>query len=139
MKVKAIIDTNVILSGLKSKNGFSYKILKKIAEDLFEFYISTPLVLEYEAVLTNMKNITGLEVEDITAFIDYICYAGIQTKIYYLWRPFLKDPFDDHLLELAVSSGSKYIVTFNLKDYKEIEKFGVQAITPQDFYHIIGG
>ena len=53
MKVKIIIDSNVILSGLKSKNGYSYKLLELIPKNIFEIAISVPLILEYELVLIN--------------------------------------------------------------------------------------
>ena len=59
-------------------------------------------------------------------------------EIFFLWRPVLKDPKDDLVLELAVESESDYIVTFNKKDFRGIEKFGLKAVTPQEFLHIIG-
>jgi predicted nucleic acid-binding protein len=38
---------------------------------------------------------------------------------------------DDHLLELAIASGTKLIVTHNTKDFKGVEKFGIRSITPK--------
>ena len=58
---------------------------------------------------------------DIEDFIDYICNAGIRTKIFYLWRPYLRNLFDDHVLELAINSGAEMIVTFNKKDFLDTE------------------
>ena len=71
--------------------------------------------------------------EDIDAVIDYLCLIGKHTKIYYLWRPHLKDAFDDHVLEVALSSGVSYIVTHNIKDFVNIKEMGITAITPRDF------
>ena len=51
-------------------------------------------------------------------------------KIYFLWRPYLSDPKDDHLLELAVASGAGLIITHNTKDFKGVERFNVKTITP---------
>ena len=48
-RLLAIIDTNVLLSGLRSQKGQSYKLLHKLLNDEFEVAISVPLVLEYEA------------------------------------------------------------------------------------------
>lgn len=45
----------------------------------------------------------------------------------------MKDPFDDHVLELAVNSGSKHIVTFNRKDFVGIGQFGIKAVTPLEY------
>ena len=53
-------------------------------------------------------------------------------KIYFLWRPFLKDPKDDHVLEVAIASQTKTIVTHNIKDFKGSEQFGIRAISPKD-------
>jgi len=139
MKTKIIIDSNVILSGLKSKNVYSYKLLQLIPENKFDTAISVPLILEYESILTKYQKVLGLTKIDIDNFINYICSVSEHTKIYYLWRPFLKDPYDDHLLEVAVASESKYIITFNIKDFIKIEQFGIKALKPKDFIRIIGG
>lgn len=66
-------------------------------------------------------------------FIDYICLAGIKTEIFYLWRPYLRDPFDDHVLELAINSNAAKIITFNKKDFLEAEKLGITIQTPKEF------
>jgi len=128
-----VIDTNVILSGLTSKNGYSYKILSLISKGGIVFNISVPLILEYESILMQFREKIGLSTDDIQDFIDYLCKTGHHTKIYYLWRPMLKDPFDDHILEVAVNSGSTYIVTFNIKDFVLTNSFGIKAITPKEF------
>lgn len=59
-------------------------------------------------------------------------------EIYYLWRPQRNDRGDDMLLALAVCAGCNYIVTYNLSDFKGIENFAVQAITPKEFLKLIG-
>jgi len=132
-KQKIVIDTNVILSGLMSKKGGSFKVLSMIPKNRFSVVISVPLILEYESVLLkNLKNF-NLTKKDINDFLDYICLVSEHTKIFYLWRPVLKDPYDDHILELAVSSNSKYIITYNLKDFNEVYQFGVRPVTPETF------
>ncbi len=65
--------------------------------------------------------------------LDNLCSLGALQKIYFLWRPYLKDPKDDHVLEVAVASQAKKIVTHNIKDFKNIDKFGIKAITPKEF------
>ena len=55
-------------------------------------------------------------------------------EIYYTWRPNLKDEGDNFLIELAVSSGAKAIITYNIKDFKNAELvFSYKIITPEDF------
>ncbi len=62
--------------------------------------------------------------------LDNICALSNFQDIYFLWRPYLKDPKDDHVLEVAVASKTKTILTHNIKDFKGVEKFGIKAITP---------
>jgi len=128
-----------MLSSLKSKLGASYSIIEELSNDKFEIAISVPLILEYEATLKKYLDRNIFADNDIEDFINYICKIGIGTKIYYLWRPILSNPYDDHILEVAVASEAKFIVTYNLKDFKKTRKFGIEAITPKDFLKIIGG
>ena len=132
-----VIDTNVILSGLQSDMGYSHRLLELLPSDKFNICISVPLVLEYEAQLRKQLPKDIFRSEDIVDFVDYICKIGQKISIYYLWRPYLKDPFDDHVLELAIASGSRYIITFNKKDFKNIQEYGIKAITPKEFLRII--
>ena len=46
--MKVVIDTNVVVAGLRSSTGASYRILELIADDAVDFAISVPLFLEYE-------------------------------------------------------------------------------------------
>lgn len=46
-----------------------------------------------------------------------ISLAGMNA-VFYLWRPFLRDPRDDMALELAVTAGCDFIVTYNKHDYE---------------------
>ena len=75
-----------------------------------------------------------------TSMIFWIIYAWFPSiaEIFFLWRPFLKDPKDDMVLELAVEAEVEYIVTHNLKDFNGVEHFGIKAITPKEFLQIIG-
>lgn len=76
--------------------------------------------------------------KDIDDFIDYLCTISEHQDIYYLWRPFLSDPFDDHILEVAVASESNAIITYNKKDFNGIETFGLSVLDPKEFLLEIG-
>jgi len=75
--------------------------------------------------------VLGLSEKEIAKLLDYFCMQGRHQKIYSLWRPRLPNPKADHLLELAVASRTKLIVTHNIKDFPGAEVFGVRAITPK--------
>ncbi len=114
--------------------GASYVLISKLPSKKFKFALSVPLYMEYQSVLTRKENMTGTSSrEDILAFLRYLCKISVRQKIFYLWRPWLKDPKDDMVLELAVASKSQYIITYNLKDFSNIRKFGIEAITPKNF------
>ncbi len=133
-----VIDTCVLISALRSRNGASFKPLSLIDSKKFSFFLSVPLVLEYEAVAKRMSRNIGLTYLDIEDIIDYLCTVGKHRKVHFLWRPNLKDPSDDFVLELAVESECNYIVTHNIKDFKDIKKFNLKAITPQELLRKIG-
>ena len=140
MKVyQVVLATNVIIAALKSRKGASCKLLSLIDSSLFKINLSVSLLLEYEDVLKRKTIEIPLNNEDIDNILDYLCKIANKREIFYLWRPFLKDPKDDFVLELAVESQSDFIITYNLKDFKEIEKFGLKAITPREFLKLIGG
>ena len=133
MEGRVVLDTNVFILALRSRNGASYKVLSLIGTGSFQIAVSVPLIFEYESVAKRMSTDIGLALRDIDDIIDYVCHVAIHQKIFYLWRPILRDPMDDMVLELAVASSSDHIVTHNIRDFTRIDQFGIQAITPQQF------
>ena len=133
-----VIDTNILVSAIRSNQGASFKLLSLIGKSKFEFHVSVPLVIEYEDALKRQVKNSPLTNQDIDDLLDYLCKVAKQQSIFFLWRPQLKDPKDDLVLELAVNSGSQFIVTYNIKDFEQSEKFGVKAIKPHEFLKMIG-
>jgi putative PIN family toxin of toxin-antitoxin system len=131
-KTRIILDTNVLYAGLYSSKGASFRVLQAIKKDRLKLVMSTTLLFEYEDILKRNQIVLGLSDEEIEKILDYLCLQSEHQKIYFLWRPRLPDPKDDHLLELAVASGTKLIVTHNTKDFKGIEKFGIRSLTPKE-------
>ncbi len=137
-KYKIVIDTNVIVSALRSRNGFSFKLLSIIDDERFKVFISVPVILEYEDGIKRDKTNIKLRKSEIDDILNFICFIAEQRKIFYLWRPFLRDPKDDMFLELAVESECDYLITFNKKDFQGIETFGIKVLTPKEFLKVIG-
>jgi len=138
VSISIIIDTCVFISALRSNRGASFKVLSLIDSGKFEFYLSVALVLEYEAVAKRNSQKLGITDSDIEELVDYLCAVGKSRQVHFLWRPSLKDPSDDFILELAVESECNYIITHNIRDFAETEQFQVKAITPQKFLKLIG-
>lgn len=133
MRPLIVIDTNVILSSLQSNKGKAFELISQIGTGMFDCAVSVPLILEYEAVLKNHLDKGIVSDSDIEDFVDYFCAVGIKTKIFYLWRPYLKDQFDDHVLELAISAGAERVVTCNKRDFLRAEELGIKIQTPKEF------
>jgi putative PIN family toxin of toxin-antitoxin system len=135
---QVVIDTNVVVAGLRSRRGSAYQILQLIGTGTFELNISVPLILEYEGTLLRQLPYLQLTETDVRDLLDYYCLVGQRHRIFYLWRPTLRDPNDEMLLELAVKAQCDFLVTFNTRDFEGIERFGIVALPPKDFLREIG-
>jgi putative PIN family toxin of toxin-antitoxin system len=133
---RIILDTNVLVAGLKSRRGASFKLLTLIDSGLFSLHLSVPLAFEYEDVLN--RSDLGISAPDSQALLDFICKLATHQPIFYLWRPYLKDAKDDMVLEAAVAAQARHIVTFNTRDFVGVGRFGVQALWPADFLVQLG-
>lgn len=132
-----VLDTNIIVAALRSKRGASNRLLSLIGTNRFEIHDSVALILEYEDVLHRYRTELGLSPDDVADFIDSLCSIAHHHEIYFLWRPTLSDENDELILELAVAARCEYIVTHNISDFKGIDRFGIQAITPREFLQMI--
>jgi putative PIN family toxin of toxin-antitoxin system len=125
-----VLDTNVLVAALKSSKGTSFRLLSRIDDSRIRLHVSTPLVVEYEAVLK--REAAHLTPEDIEDLVDYLCLVAEKHEIFYLWRPVLRDPKDDCVLELAVKVQAA-IITWNIRDFALASGLGIEVITPKDF------
>ena len=135
--MKIVIDTNVLVAALRSRRGASFRLVSFLPNDKFSIFISVPLVLEYEDALMRLES-SAITEQDIRNFIDFLCEIGHHQEIFFLWRPFLPDPSDDHVLEVAVAAGCDAIVTYNKRDFKGIERFGLRILDPRELLSEIG-
>ncbi|MCX7014055.1 MAG: PIN domain-containing protein [Candidatus Sumerlaeota bacterium] len=125
-----MIDTNVLYAGLYSAAGASFQILRLIERRELTPVLSTTLLFEYEEILRRNQRILELSDRAIEDVLDGLCSRGEQQSVYFLWRPQLSDPKDDHVLELAVAAGGVPIVTHNVRDFAAAAMFGIRVATP---------
>lgn len=136
--MRVVFDTNVLVAAARSQNGASYRLVSLLPSKTFELAISVPLYLEYLDVLQRPENIPANETaDDVLGFVRKLLGYSHKQSIYFSWRPSLIDPNDDFVLELAIASQSSYIVTFNSKDFVNIELFEIETISPSAFLKLV--
>ncbi len=91
------------------------------------------LLFEYEATLKRPGAGIRLSRARLDDILDFLAASGRRQQIHYLWRPVLRDPSDDLVLEIAVAGHCDAIVTFNVRDFSGAERFGVRVLTPGEF------
>ena len=140
MEIKrVVIDTNLLYAGLYSSSGASYQILRLVRAGQVTPCISVILAMEYEAVLSARLDQLDLTKEQLSGFLGYFVALAERVKVFYLWRPGLRDPVDDMVLETAVAARADYVITHNIKDFTGADRFGIQVVTPGWFIHNFGG
>ena len=136
-RIEVVLDTNVLYAGLYSSEGASFRILSGIQQRILTPVLSTSLLFEYEEVLRRNQETLKLSSMEIENLLDELCLYAVHQEIYFLWRPQLPDPKDDHILELAFASEANVIVTHNLKDFTRAPRFGVRVLKPKDFLEVM--
>lgn len=133
-----VVDTNVLVSGLKSSLGASYKLLSILNDRRWRVNVSTALLFEYEEILKSVGKDLGLTLQEVDLAIAAICNIANFHPIFFLWRPMLKDADDEFLIDLALKAQVDFIITYNQRDLQPVERFGIQVVTPKQFLQIVG-
>ena len=138
--IKAVIDTNVVVSAFLSRRGVSNALLAAAARGDFSMLASPPVFLEYEEVLKRPEHQlgTGLSLTQIDRILSDIAAIIMPVKVRFLWRPQLHDPDDEMVLEAAINGAADCIVTYNTKDFTISKRFGVTVMTPEKFMEKLG-
>jgi putative PIN family toxin of toxin-antitoxin system len=133
MKLKFLLDANVLVSGLSCRLGASFALLEALAAQRVDFVTSATLWLEYESVLKRPEIVKmhGLSAVDVDDFLNGLARLVSPVELHFAWRPQLRDPGDEMVLEAAVNGHVDALVTHNLADF-EIAKtrFSLNVWTP---------
>ena len=133
--MRYVLDTNVIVAGLRSPRGASAALLDRALSGAFVLLLSVPLVLEYEAVCRDpaQRIVSGLSEADVEAIVTALCAVAEPVETRFLWRPQLRDPADEMVLEAAINGGADALVSFNRQDFGQAPaRFGIALLSPQD-------
>lgn len=135
---KIVLDTSVLVAAARSRNGASFALIASMPNPRFQICLSVAVYTEWQAVLSRPEHLPpGANAVAALGLTRYLATLAHLQDIHFLWRPFLRDPDDDMVLECAVAAGCSYIVTHNTKDFRRTEQLGVRAITPGQFLQIL--
>ena len=142
MKIpRVVLDTNVLVAASRSRNGASFALLLALKNRQFTALAlaSVPLMLEYEAVLKRPEQLAVSKRTDATtdAFLDALSLFIEPIHLHYLWRPQLRDPADEMVLETALNGRADVLVTLNIADFIPASHFRLPVLTPGAFLRLL--
>ncbi len=135
--MKVVLDTDVLVAGFRSSRGASRQLLLSALDRKFEMLVSVPLMVEYEAVLTRLEHLneTGLSAMEVNEILDAYAKVAVPVPLRFLWRPRLKDPADEMVLETAVNGSADWLVTFNERHLAAAAReFGLRVLRPREMW-----
>ncbi len=124
----------MVVTGMRSPGGASAELLRRMRRQEITAVASVAQALEYEAVCRRPEHRTaaGLTLRDVDIFVDAVIAMMEPVKSHYLWRPQLRDPNDELVLEAAINGRAQMLVTFNRKDFEGAARFGIAIVSPGD-------
>src|SRR5579875_1348066 len=134
-----ILDTSVLIAGLRSSLSASFALLDLVGSGRFTIGLTAALVLEYEAVCMRSLEALGLTADDVRELLDYFCRVGKLAAIRYGVRPSVADPNEELVLEAAIATGSDWIISHNIRDMAAgAARYGIEVMTPGEALRRLG-
>ena len=124
-----------MIAALRSPTGASAALLSCLDLGMATLLLSVPLALEYEATCHAAEHrlAAGLSKAEVEVFVNSLIAMAEPVEIHFLWRPQLRDPGDEMVLEVAVNGQADALVTFNHRDFQKApESFGVETLLPRE-------
>ena len=133
---QVVLDTDVVVAALRSPQGASAELLRRVHALQLGMLASMALFAEYEAVLTRPEQLRATQhsASSMRRLLDELAERVLPVNSWFLWRPQLRDPADEMVLEAAVNGRADALVSFNRRDFGEAPaRFGVVLATPGQF------
>jgi putative PIN family toxin of toxin-antitoxin system len=131
--MRIVIDTSVIVKAVRNFRGASAALVDAAVAGRVTALVSTPLGLEYEAVIKRPAHWVwpGFGAVEADRFLDILANVCEPVDIRFRWRGFLPDPDDDMVIEAAINGGADMITTFNERDFAPASaQFGLVIVRP---------
>jgi putative PIN family toxin of toxin-antitoxin system len=132
MMHRVVLDTNVLVAASRSRLGASFALLGLLRQRRFVALVSVPLMLEYEAVLKRPEQLqaSGRSAVQTDAFLDAVSLLLEPVELHFLWRPQLRDPADEMVLETALNGRADALITLNERDFQAALPFKLPVTSP---------
>ena len=139
MAIRAVLDTNVIVSGLLGKTGHPKRLFDGWLAGEFTMVTSLYLIEELRHVLAYPRlarrlNLTEAELTAVFAAIAE--RADIVAEVNPL-PGITRDPKDDPVVACSVTGQADYIVSGDQDLLTLVEFEGVKIVTPQEFTSLL--
>ena len=131
--IKAVYDTNIIVSGLLNSEGIPALLLDIATQREITLFISAEILQEYEGVLIRPK--FGLSKRVVKRFLRLVKARSKPVKPKSLEFT-LKDPEDNKFLECALAGKVDCLVTGNTRHFPFRSYKGIKVISPREFWEI---
>ena len=134
--MKIVLDTDVVVAALRSPTGASAEIVRRARRGQVVLAASVSLFMEYEAVCSLPEHAAAAQLlpRDVQIFLDALASFVEPVQVHYLWRPQLRDPADELVLEAAVNAQADALLSFNLRHFEgAAARFGLRTERPGDF------
>lgn len=131
--LRIVLDTNIVVTALRSATGASNAVLREVAHGRLVSLVTPALFFEYEAVLKRAEQrlVHSLDLSGIDRFLAGLASASEAVEVNFQWRPQLADPNDEMMLEAAVNGRADALVTHNVKDFANAApRFGLRVLRP---------
>jgi putative PIN family toxin of toxin-antitoxin system len=135
-----VLDTNVVVAAMRSPTGASAALLMAARHSALTLLATVALAIEYEATckLIEHRTAAGLALGEVDVFTDAVLAMAEPVEPHFLWRPQLRDPADEMVLETAINGRAEAVVTFNRRDFGQAPgRFGIKVLMPGQALHRI--
>jgi uncharacterized protein len=137
--MRIVVDTNVLVGACNGTGGTgaAARVMRACIAQRCTALIGNALMSEYDDVFRRPEVFKRcpLDEDDRLTMLEAFVINCQWVRVYYTWRPNLRDESDNHLVELAVAGGADAIVTRNLRDLKSMElRFPrLRVLSPEEF------